>query len=114
MTGAVGIMGIIFGALVSVPQIIKSLREKSTKGVSIRTYQLLWLAILCYLIRAIAIKAIIFIISNILNLCTTTIMLYLFHKYNSHQTFNSSLPFYLNKKKGPTQWYWGYKRKREI
>lgn len=77
----VGWLGVIIGIIVSVPQLVKSWREKSTDGLSIGTYQLLFLAVLCYLIRAIAIKEMIFIVSNAVNLVITAIVLYLFRKY---------------------------------
>lgn len=77
----IGWIGVIIGIIVSLPQLIKSCREKSTQGVSKITYQLLFLTMLCYLIRAIAIKETIFIVSNAINLIITAMVLYLFEKY---------------------------------
>ena len=77
----IGWIGVLLGIFVSVPQAIKSIKEKSTKGVSLHAYQLLFLTVLCYLIRAIAIKEPIFIVSNAVNLIVTGIVLYLFKKY---------------------------------
>lgn len=39
---AIGWLGVIIGIIVSVPQLVKSWREKSTDGLSIGTYQLLF------------------------------------------------------------------------
>jgi len=83
ITEIIGWIGVTIGIIVSFPQLIKSYREKSTKGVSERSYQLLFLTILCYLIRAIAIKELIFIVSNAVNLVITGMVLYLFKKYPS-------------------------------
>lgn len=77
----IGWIGVMLGVFVSVPQVIKSIKEKSTKGVSKQVYQLLSLTVLCYLIRAIAIREPIFIVSNSINLIITSVMLYLFRKY---------------------------------
>lgn len=79
----IGWLGVMIGIVVSVPQLIKSWRNKSTDGLSIGTYQLLFLAVLCYFIRAIAIKEMIFIVSNGVNLIITAMVLYLFKKYPS-------------------------------
>lgn len=81
ITEIIGWFGVVIGVIVSLPQLIKSWREKSTQGVSKRTYQLLFLAVLCYLIRAIAIKEPIFIVSNSINLFVTAGVLYLFKRY---------------------------------
>jgi len=81
MTEIIGWLGVILGVLISVPQLVKSIKEKSTKGLSKQTYQLLLFAIICYLIRAIAIKEPVFIVSNAVNLIVTIAVLYLFKKY---------------------------------
>lgn len=77
----IGWIGVVLGIFVSVPQLIKSIKEKSTKGVSKHAYQLLFVTISCYLIRAIAIKEPIFIVSNAAGLVGIACMLYLFKKY---------------------------------
>lgn len=81
VTEIIGWIGVIIGIIVSLPQLIKSYREKSTQGVSKRTYQLLFLTMSCYLTRAIAIREMIFIVSNAINLIITALVLYLFKKY---------------------------------
>ena len=77
----IGWLGVVLSILISVPQFIKSAKEKSTKGLSKQTYQLLFLTIVCYLVRAIAIKELIFIASNAINLVVTGAVLYLFKLY---------------------------------
>jgi uncharacterized protein with PQ loop repeat len=81
ITEIIGWIGVVLSILISVPQLIKSIKEKSTKGVSKQVYQLLFLTVLCYLIRAIAIRELIFIVSNAVNLVVTGMVLYLFKKY---------------------------------
>jgi uncharacterized protein with PQ loop repeat len=81
----IGWIGVVLGISVAVPQLIKSIKAKSTKGVSKGAYQLLFLCMLCYLVRAIAIKELIFIVSNIINLVVVGGMLYLFKVYPSEE-----------------------------
>ena len=81
----VGWIGVVLGVAVAVPQLIKSIKAKSTKGVSKGAYQLLFLCMICYLVRAIAIKELIFIVSNIINLVVVGGMLYLFKVYPSEE-----------------------------
>ena len=81
----IGWIGVVLGVLVAVPQLIKSIKTKSTKGVSKGAYQLLFLCMVCYLVRAIAIKEPIFIVSNIINLVVVGAMLYLFRLYPSNK-----------------------------
>ncbi len=83
VTEIVGWLGVAFGVSVSIPQFIKSVRAKSTKGLSKHTYQLLFGAIACYLVRAIAVKEAVFIVSNSVGLVITMAILSLFKKYPS-------------------------------
>lgn len=81
VTEIIGWLGVGLGASVSVPQLIKSINSRSTKGLSKHTYQLLLCAITCYLIKAIAMNDAIFIVSNVLGLVITAVILLLFKKY---------------------------------
>jgi len=81
VTEAIGWVGVGVGVCVSIPQFIKSVKERSTKGLSLRTYQLLCIAISCYLVRAVAVKEPVFIISNAFGLVITSAMLSLFRRY---------------------------------
>lgn len=81
LTSIIGYIGFFFGVLVSVPQVIKSYRAKSTKGVSSLTYIFLLIAVCCYLVRAIAIKEWVFIFSNSFQIVITLTMLDLMQRY---------------------------------
>jgi len=81
VTEIIGWLGVVFGVSVSIPQFIKSIGARSTNGLSKHTYQLLFGAISCYLIRAIAVKEPVFIVSNSIGLVITTAVLFLFRKY---------------------------------
>ena len=94
----IGWTGVVIGIFVAVPQLCKSLKEKSTQGLSKHTYQLLLLTITCYLIKAIAIKETVFIVSNSIGFVITATTLYLFRKYPSIATEPCRCPvlyFYL-------------------
>lgn len=76
-----GWIGVILGTFISFPQLVKTIKEKTTKGLSKRTFQLLFITILCYLVRSIVIKEPIFIVSNAIGLLVTAVELYLFRIY---------------------------------
>lgn len=80
-TETIGWVGVGTGLFVAIPQFMKSVRNKSTKGLSKRSYQILCATIICYLIKAIAVKEPVFIVSNSFGLVMTTAMLSLFKKY---------------------------------
>lgn len=79
----IGWFGFSFGMFISVPQVIKSMRIKSTEGISKLTYILLFLACVCYVFRAIAIKEMIFIVSNVFQIIVAGTMLYLMKRYKN-------------------------------
>jgi uncharacterized protein with PQ loop repeat len=83
ITEIIGWIGVTLSIFISVPQFMQSFKKKSTEGLSKQTYQLLFLTVLCYLIRAIAIKEPIFIASSAINLIITAMVLYLFKLYPS-------------------------------
>ena len=85
ITEIIGWLGVALGVSVSIPQLVKSLRARSTKGLSKHTYQLLFGAISCYLIRAIAVKEPVFIVSNSAGLVVTTAILYLFRRFTTEE-----------------------------
>ena len=86
----IGWVGVVLGIATSVPQFVKSVRGRSTKGLSLAAYQVLFAAIACYLVRAIAIKDPVFIISSVINLILTFGMLYLFQKYPESKLDNET------------------------
>jgi len=77
----IGWVGMVLSIVTTVPQFVKSASEKSTKGLSLAAYQVLFVVIACYLVRAIAIKDPVFILSESIGLLLTLGMLYLFQKY---------------------------------
>ena len=77
----IGWMGVSAGVFVAVPQLVHSYKAKSTEGLSKHTYQLLFFTLVCYLIKAIAIKELVFIVSNGFGLIVTSAILFLFKKY---------------------------------
>ncbi len=81
----IGWLGVAFGISVSIPQFIKSVKARSTRGLSRHTYQLLFGAISCYLVRAIAVKEAVFIVSNSIGLLITAAVLILFKIYPAEE-----------------------------
>jgi uncharacterized protein with PQ loop repeat len=86
----IGWVGMVLSIVTTVPQFVKSAREKSTKGLSLMAYQVLFAAMACYLVRAIVIKDPVFIISSVINLILTLGMLYLFQKYPESKMDNET------------------------
>ncbi len=81
-TAIVGFIGLGFGLLVAPPQIIKLLKTKDSKGVSKLTYSFLVITILCYLIHAVGIGDLVFMLSNGINLFINSVALILIFKYD--------------------------------
>ena len=63
-----GITGIIFGLFVAPPQLLRIVMTGQTEAISAVTYTFLLLAMTCYLLHAIHIKAKVFITANIINI----------------------------------------------
>ena len=76
----VGWIGVAFGVLVPIPQLIKILKKHKVDGVSVGTYILLFLAMACYLAHAIYIKSPVFITAQSFNLTTNGLILFLLLK----------------------------------
>lgn len=66
-TELVGWAGVTAGIFVSIPQIVQIYRTRSSRDVAVWTYRLLAFVCACYLVRAIAIREAIFIVSNAFN-----------------------------------------------
>jgi len=81
ITVIIGSIGLVCGLLVAPPQIYKILKTKCAKGVSKTTYWLLLVTMVCYFIRAITIKELIFILSNGIGIFTNIYILILIYKY---------------------------------
>lgn len=77
----IGWLGFSFGIVISIPQIIKIIQTKSVEGISRLTYILLICACLCYTIRSIAIRELIFVVSNSFQISISLVILFLINKY---------------------------------
>ena len=73
----IGWVGVGFGLLVPIPQLIKMLKTKRLDGISLGTYVFLFLCLISYLIHAIYIKSPVFITAQSLNLITNGTILIL-------------------------------------
>ena len=71
----IGWIGLAFGILVPIPQIIKIFKTRSVAGISLQTYVFLVCALTCYLIHAIYIKSDVFTIAQSINLATNSVVL---------------------------------------
>jgi len=80
-----GWLGVCFSVSISIPQLIKSLRTKSTRGVSISTYRLIIITSSCYMVKCIDLGEPIFIVSNCLTLSLAITMLFLFKRYKGRK-----------------------------
>ena len=70
----IGWVGVAFGMAVPIPQLIKILRTKKLNDVSVGTYTFLVCCLTCYLIHAIHIGAVVFIVAQSLNMTTNSII----------------------------------------
>ena len=64
----IGWIGLGFGVFVPLPQLYKMFKTKRLEDVSLGTYTLLVCCLLCYLVHAIHIKAIVFVCAQALGL----------------------------------------------
>ena len=71
----IGWLGVALGLLVAPPQLYKIIKTGRTKDISLVTYIFLCLALVCYLIHAIHIQAMVFIVAQAINLTTNTAIL---------------------------------------
>lgn len=76
-----GYIGILFGLLVAPFQLLKLLKTKSSKDISIGTYICLDTAVFLYTLHAISIHSIVFIISNSLSFLINSFILFLLFKF---------------------------------
>ena len=74
----VGWSGVLFGLAVAPPQLVRIIITGQTEAISMVTYTFLILAMICYLLHAIHIKAPVFIVAQSINLVVNfTILMYL-------------------------------------
>ena len=76
----VGWLGVFWGLLVPVPQLVKIIKTKKLADVSLGTYAILMACLICYLTHAIHIKAEVFICAQSVNLCTNGVIFFLLIK----------------------------------
>ena len=73
----IGWVGVGFGLLVPLPQLIKIIKTKSLDDISLGTYVFLFCCLTCYLIHAIYIRSPVFIVAQAVNVTTNSIILIL-------------------------------------
>ena len=73
----IGWVGVAFGLLVPLPQLIKIIRTKGLNDIALGTYVLLVCCVTCYLIHAIYIQSPVFMVAQSVNLTTNSIILVL-------------------------------------
>ena len=71
----IGWAGVLTGLLVAPPQLLKIIRTGKTDGISIVTYWALVFALLFYLIHAIYIGSLVFVVAQAINLLTNGVIL---------------------------------------
>ena len=76
----VGWIGVAFGLAVGPAQLLRILRTRETKGISLATYTFLCCALVCYLIHAIHIQDPVFITAQSINVCVNGLVLFLLIK----------------------------------
>jgi len=74
---AIGWIGVGFGLLVPIPQILKILQGGTVDGIALFTYVFLVICLSCYLVHAIYIKSKVFITAQSINLVNNAIVLIL-------------------------------------
>ena len=80
-TELVGWLGVACAVWVNVPQAYRIWKTRSSKDVSVWTYRLLLVVVICYLIRAIDIREWVFIVSNFIAIFVTSAVLLLKRRY---------------------------------
>ncbi len=74
----IGWVGVAFGLFVAPPQLLRIIMTGQTEAISVVTYTFLILAMICYLVHAIHIRAPVFIVAQGINLVVNfTILMYL-------------------------------------
>jgi len=72
----IGWIGVAFGLLVPLPQLKRIIKGQTIEGVALGTYGFLILALVCYLIHAIYIQSLVFIVAQSINLSTNGAILF--------------------------------------
>jgi uncharacterized protein with PQ loop repeat len=77
---AIGWVGVGFGLLVPIPQLIKILRHQKVDGIALWTYIFLVACLACYLWHAVYIKSAVFTVAQSINLINNGAILVLLVK----------------------------------
>lgn len=85
----IGYLGIVFGLLVAPPQLIRIIRTRKVKDVSLYTYIFLVCAVSCYLYNAIYIGSLAFTITNGVALIVNSAVLILLIRLRYEVRFES-------------------------
>lgn len=78
-----GWMGVILSASSTYPQLYKTFKNKKVGDISVHAYTMIFIAVLCYLVKAISIRSAVFIVSNTLNTIGLGTMLFLIRRYSA-------------------------------
>lgn len=79
-------IGFCSGLLISIPQVVKTLKTKNASGVSALTFILIEITALCFLIRALALRELALIIYYFVIFIASGLQLLLIYRYrNSKQ-----------------------------
>ena len=81
----VGWVGVAFGLLVPIPQLLKIIKTRRLNDISLGTYIFLFLALSCYLVHAIYINSAVFMVAQSINLTTNTAILIFLVKHRMNK-----------------------------
>ncbi len=79
----IGWLGVAVGVWVNVPQAWRIYKTRSCKDVSVWTYRLLLVCVICYFIKAVSIGEPVFIVSNGIGIVVTSSVLYLHWRHST-------------------------------
>jgi uncharacterized protein with PQ loop repeat len=84
----IGWLGVTLSAGSTYPQLYKTFKNKKAGDISVHAYTMIFIAVICYLIKAISIGSAVFIVSNTLNTIGLGTMLFLIRRYNGKNKNN--------------------------
>ncbi len=83
LSQTIGWIGFSSGLFIGIPQILRTIKLKSTNDLSVMTFLLIQITSTCFLIRAFAIKELVFIAFYIFIFLSNIIQLFLIWKYRN-------------------------------
>ena len=78
-----GFCGLVLSTVCGFPQLIKIIKYKDSRVISLTKYVLLFVACLCYLIYALSIHDPIFVTSNLIVLAQTSVSMYFIVRFRN-------------------------------